>query len=156
MMRRYVKTKLPTLEAPAKLFSKEEFAIELGVSVANLNQILINGVKKNLFPEPVIRKNGRQNLYTQEFVNTVKDTRKSKAVKNVSANKYSVLTVKLPIYDKNLSEFLLAKFKDEEGIINFLRDKLNEIYQPHQNMLAALEEEYQKKKQRIISGESTV
>lgn len=153
------KEKTTVAEAAAKdWLTKKQFADELGVTLGNLNQILMRGPAEKKFPKPgptYCQKIGKQNRYSPEYINLVAATRESKGrSKRTSrfALKKAALVIPVPVFDQGQADYLLKKFKNVEAIDGYLREKLSELYKPVMNRLAEIEEEFLRKKREILES----
>lgn len=135
----------------------EELAKELGVSVQRARQLVAKAFGEKWIPKQ-IKIVGKQHLYTSEVVRKFKEMHAAgrfgtprKRDKSV-VEKDAVLVVKVPIYDKQVAEFLLRKFKTMEEIQKFLRIQLENTYRPAMKKLEELRGRHQRELEEAMAS----
>lgn len=135
----------------------EDIAEELGLSTIRTRQVVDKAFKEKLV-QKLIKKNGRRILFAPQMVAQLmkavesgKLGRFNKKRDSKSSLKLAAMTFTIPVFDKEIARLLVAKFKSEQAIGNFLKNKLEETVKPQMSALQKLEEEYQLKKQQLLS-----
>lgn len=128
-------------------WTTEDIAKELGMSIgafrvwkqkAEKAKKVIKPAKGSLFCI-VNPDKGNQLLYSDAYVEKLREVRGSKPAKQiqVSSMAYAKLKLTVPVFDGTVAQFLLKKFKDQKGVEDYLKNHLIDISKP---VLAKLEE----------------
>ncbi len=137
-------------------YTSAELADELNIGVPRLRQVLAEAKDSGKVPY-LVKKKGSSILYTPQYVETLKAWRASlgiddsgpKTQKGLSS-KTAIITIPVMIHDREIADLLKHEFKSESEMRVFLQDKLIERVKPKLNKLKALEEEFEKAKQRLL------
>lgn len=147
-----------------KCFTIDDLAAEFKLGPQRTRQIIEKALKDKLVPR-LIKTKGRQNLYTPQMIDALKDAmnkgklgkfqnRGSKTLSK-SSLKHAELIVTVPIFDEEIATLLKKKFQTEDGISKYLKLQLEETVKPILAKKRELQERYEREMSDLLR-ETTV
>lgn len=104
-------------------------------------------------PDPQM---GNRLLYSEAYLEKLKEVRgtnkihkRKSAIENSLKN--AVMKITVPLFDQNIVNIILTKFKDEEGIQTHLRDHLKDLAIPALNKLEEIKKRHEKEMLEIMA-----
>lgn len=136
-------------------FTIEDLAEEFGVGPLRMRQIIDKAVKSG-YTQTLIKKEGRKFLYAPQMVEQIRKAvdagklGKFRKKSLATVMKHAELVVNVPIFDKEIARLLKTKFKTEEEIAKFLKNKLEDSIKPFLAKRRELEAKYEKEMAELL------
>lgn len=143
----------------SECYTIEELAEEIGVTRSRARQVLkmlldgrkIQNLQKKdgvriMFPEPMVKQ-----IKEQYLGGNIVKLRKHKVNQSSNIAKTELL-IEVPVYDTQMRDVLISRYKTIDGIRKYLTDCMFNAYKPVLGEMKKLEEEFEQRKKALLSN----
>lgn len=150
-------TKLADQIPSEDCYSLKDLSAELGVG-AQMARKVINRALKARVVQNLTKKEGAKILYAPQMVEPLVQAYKEGKLGKVrtgtklsqSALNKAALVITVPVFDREKANIIKSQFSNDQEIVRFIQDKLDEVANPALSDLKKLEAEFEQKKQAIL------